>query len=66
MWRIGLIGISTLALALVGLYLGATIHGLTLRALLACISGAAGGFGIGVIGFDIWRHQQQLKRQPHG
>lgn len=62
MWRISLIGVSTLVLALVGLYIGATIHGLTVRALLACICGAAGGFGIGVIAFDIWRHHQHQLR----
>ncbi len=62
MWRITLISVSTLALALLGLYIGLTIHGANLRALLACISGAAGGFGIGVIGFDVWRQHQALKR----
>ncbi len=63
MWRVTLIGVSTFVLAMIGLYLGLTIHGANLRAALACVSGAAGGFGIGVIGFDIWRQQQALKRQ---
>ncbi|MBA3273248.1 MAG: hypothetical protein H0T11_05170, partial [Chthoniobacterales bacterium] len=52
MWRVTLIGASTFGLAMIGLYLGLTIHGPNLRTLLASVSGAAGGFGIGVIGFD--------------
>ena len=63
MWRMILIGLSTLLFGAIGLYLGLTIHGSAVRALLACVSGAAGGFGIGVIGYDVWRQQQVVKRQ---
>ena len=62
MWRVILIAGCTIAVAAIGFYLGCSIHGLNFRALLAGISGAAGGFGIGVIGYDVWR-QQQFRRQ---
>ncbi len=63
MWRVMLILLTALTFAAVGLYLGLSIHGPGVRAVLACISGAAGGFGAGVIGFDVWRQNQAMKQR---
>ena len=45
----------TAAMAVIGLYLGYSVHGESLRAVFSTLSGAVGGLGIGLALIDIHR-----------
>jgi hypothetical protein len=48
----------TAVLAVVGYFMGSTLHGPTLTALIPAIAGGAGGFGIGCASLEVWRRWQ--------
>lgn len=52
MWQMAFVSSSTAALAVVGFYMGFTIHGPTTTALFPTL---AGGFGIGCASLDVLR-----------
>jgi hypothetical protein len=51
----------TAALAVAGFYLGSTIHGLTLAAMVSIVAGGVGGFGIGWAGLDVMRRWRDAR-----
>ena len=58
MFKLAFVSSCTAILAVVGFYMGFTISGLTLSALVPSIAGGAGGFGIGCALLDVanrWR-----------
>jgi len=55
MWQMAFVSTCTAVLAVVGFYLGSTIHGASAAALLPTLAGGAGGFGIGCASLDVLR-----------
>jgi hypothetical protein len=55
MWQMAFVSACTSALAIVGFYIGQTIHGLTLATLITSLAGGSGGFGIGCASLDVLR-----------
>jgi hypothetical protein len=53
MWKMAFVSTCTAAFALVGFYMGWTLHGPT--AFVPALAGAAGGFGIGCAALDVVR-----------
>ena len=50
----------TATLAVSGFYLGSTIHGSAVTALIPALAGAAGGFGIGCASLDVIRRWREV------
>jgi hypothetical protein len=62
MFQLAFVSGCTAVLAVVGHYLGVTIHGMNPAALVPAVAGGAGGFGIGCAVLDIARRWQQSRR----
>ena len=58
MFQLAFVATCTASLALVGHYLGVTIHGIGAAALVPAIAGALGGFGIGCASLDVARRMR--------
>lgn len=54
----------TAALAALGFYMGHTLHGPTAAALVPCVAGAAGGFGLGCAANDVLRRWRAARPTP--
>jgi len=55
MRQMAFVSFCTAALAVVGFYLGSTIHGPSAAALVPTLAGGLGGFGIGCASLDVLR-----------
>jgi hypothetical protein len=55
MWQMAFVSAWTAVLAVVGYYLGSTVHGPSVQALICSLAGGAGGFGIGCSSIDVLR-----------
>jgi hypothetical protein len=55
MWQMAYVSAWTAVLAVVGYYMGSTVHGPSVLALICSSAGAAGGFGIGCSSIDVLR-----------
>lgn len=55
----------TAAFAVVGFYLGLTVHGVLSAALVPTVAGAAGGFGVGCASLDVLRRWRAAQPAPH-
>jgi hypothetical protein len=54
----------TAALAVLGFYMGHTLHGSTAAALVPSVAGAAGGFGVGCATLDVLRRWRAARPTP--
>ena len=61
MWQMAFVSSCTAVLAVVGFYMGSTIHGPSAAALLPTLAGGAGGFGIGCASLDVLRRRAAAK-----
>lgn len=64
MWQMAFVSSCTAALAVIGFYMGSTIHGPTATTLLPTLAGGAGGFGIGCVSLDVLRRWRAVAAQP--
>ena len=55
MFQLAYVSACTAMLAVVGHYLGVTIHGAGVTALIPAIAGGLGGFGVGCASLDVVR-----------
>jgi hypothetical protein len=64
MWQMAFVSSCTATLAVVGFYMGSTIHGPAAAALIPTLAGGAGGFGIGCAALDALRRWRAAPPQP--
>ena len=58
MWQLAFVSTCTATLAVVGFFMGSTIHGPSVAAFLPSLAGGAGGFGIGCAVLDLVRRMR--------
>jgi hypothetical protein len=61
MKQIAFVSTWTAVLAVAGFYLGSTIHGPTVAAMVSTVAGGLGGFGIGWAGLDVMRRWRDAR-----
>lgn len=60
MWQMAYASVWTAALAVVGWYMGSTVHGPSVQAMICAAAGGAGGFGIAAASLGL---AQRLREQ---
>ena len=65
MLQLAFVSTWTAALAVLGFWVGSTIHGTTLAAFVPTVAGAAGGFGMGCALLEVARRARS-SRTEHG